>query len=467
MNQQVENPGSNYKSILIIVCMASSLVPFMGSALNLALPYINEDLSLSAIVSAWIPTSYMLSTAIFQIPCARIADMFGRRRLFIWGVFIFMLFSILSGFATSGIALIIYRFLAGIGSAMMFGTSMAILTSAIPPEKRGWALGINTATVYFSLASGPFLGGLLTQYFNWHSIFFVSAAISLFVLTGAIILIKEEWKDETRGIFDSFGSVLYALGLSAFIYGFSTLPHIKGFAFIGIGIIILLYFSYYEKKQHQPVFNIRIFLENRVFKLSSLSALINYSATFAVSFMLSLYLQYVRGLSPRDAGLILIIQSITQAIVSLRSGRLSDKMSATFLATFGMAIILIGLICLCFITESTALYFIAIILMLLGFGFGTFSSPNTNIIMSSVDKQYYSLASATMGTMRLTGQAISMGVAMMAISLTMGDIQISPAVHSQLLSSMRITFIICSILCLIGIYASSVREGKKKNIEKS
>ncbi len=457
----MEPSKNNHKSILIIICMASSLVPFMSSALNLALPYINEDLSLSAIVSAWIPTSYMLSTAIFQIPCARIADMFGRRRIFILGVFIFMIFSILSGFAMSGVTLIIYRFFAGIGSAMMFGTSMAILTSIVPPEKRGWALGINTATVYFSLASGPFLGGLLTQYFNWHSIFLISAFVSLCVLIGAVTLIKEEWKDDVKGKFDNLGSVLYALGLSSFIYGFSTLPHIRGFILIGAGILILMYFSYYEKKQEQPVFNIRIFLENRVFKLSSLSALINYSATFAISFMLSLYLQYIRDLSPRDAGLILITQSITQATVSLRSGRLSDKMSPTILATSGMAIILIGLICLCFITETTNLYFIIGILVLLGFGFGTFSSPNVNIIMSSVDKKHYSLASATTGTMRLTGQAISMGIAMMAISLTVGNVQISPAVHPQLISSMRITFIICSVLCLLGIYASSVREGRK------
>lgn len=450
--------------ILLIICMASSLVPFMSSSLNLALPYINHDLSLSAIVSAWIPTSYMLTTAILQIPAARLADMFGRRKIFIIGVFIFMVFSILSGFALTGATLIIYRCFAGIGSAMMFGTSIAILTSSIPSEKRGWALGINTAVVYFSLACGPFLGGLLTQYFNWHSIFFISAGIALLVLIGAATLIKEEWKDSVKGKFDSMGSVMYALGLSAFIYGFSTLPHVKGFILIGAGILMLLYFSYYEKKQEQPVFNIRMFLGNRVFKLSSLSALINYSATFAVSFMLSLYLQYIRELSPRDAGLVLIMQSITQAIVSLRSGRLSDRMSPTILATSGMAIIFVGLVCLCFITETTSLYFIMGILVLLGLGFGIFSSPNMNIIMSSVDKKYYSMASATTGTMRLTGQAISMGIAMMAISLTVGNIQISPEVHSGLVSSMRITFIICSVLCLIGVYASSVREDKKKNL---
>jgi len=434
----------------------------MSSALNLALPEINRDLSIKATVSVWIPASYMLSTAIFQIPCARIADMFGRRKLFILGVFLFLIFSVLSGLAYSGTTLIIYRFLSGLGSAMMFGTSMAILTSAISKEKRGWALGINAAVVYFSLAAGPFLGGLLTESLGWHSIFFVAAAISLIVLIGSLFLIKEDWKIEQKQKFDTIGSLLYALGLSALIYGFSILPKDLGFALIAAGIIILSSFIFYEKKQEQPVLDIKIFITNRVFRLSSLSALINYSSTFAISFMLSLYLQYVRGLSPVEAGLILITQSIIQSFVSLFAGKLSDKISPSLLATLGMALIAVGLIALCFITETTALYLIALLLLLLGIGFGMFSSPNTNIIMSSVDVKHYGMASATTGTMRQTGQAFSMGVAMMAISLYIGNIEITPAAHDGLMKALKLTFIICAIFCLVGVYTSSTRV--KKNI---
>ncbi|WP_165043277.1 MFS transporter [Dysgonomonas sp. ZJ709] len=455
---------TNTGALLFIICLAASLVPFMGSALNLALPYINEDLSLSAVMSGWVPTSYMLSTAILQIPFARMADMVGRRKVFLAGVTILTIFSVLSGFATTGVSLIIYRFLAGIGSAMMFGTSTAILTASVPNEKRGQALGVIAATVYFSLAAGPFVGGILTQYFNWHSIFFVSAALSLIVAVGGYVIIKDDWKEETKTKFDFVGSLLFVAGLSSLIYGFSRLPHTQGFILIGLGVIVLLYFSHYEKKQEYPVFNIRIFLGNRVFRLSSLSALINYSATFAISFMLSLYLQYVRGLSPRDAGLILITQSVIQAVVSLKSGRLSDKMSATFLASLGMAIIALGLFGLCFISETTNLYYIGAILLLLGLGFGIFSSPNTNIIMSSVEREYYGFASATMGTMRLVGQAFSMGIAIMAISIFIGNVKITPAVHTELIGSMRITFIICLALCLFGVYASLVRE-KRKEVE--
>lgn len=453
---------SNVNAILFVICLSSSLVPFMGSALNLALPYINEDFSINASLSGWIPTSYMLSTAIFQIPCAKFADMIGRRKVFVWGLILFILFTVLSGVASSVVSLIIYRFLSGIGSAMIFGTSAAILMSAIPLQKRGQALGINAATVYFSLAAGPFLGGILTQYWGWQSIFYISALIAFLVLIGALFAIKENWKEERKQTFDITGSALYALGLSAIIYGFTILPAILGFILLVVGIFIMVVFSVYENKQTNPVFNIKVFFENRVFKYSSLSALINYSATFAISFMLSLYLQYVRGLSPRDAGFILIVQSIMMAVVSFASGKLSDKMSASFLSTLGMSIIFVGLIGLCFIGESTNFYIIIALLILIGFGFGVFSSPNMNILMSSVDKQYYGFASATAGTMRLVGQSLSMGIAMMSISLLIGDIKFSAAVHTELMYSMRITFIICSVLCLFGVYASSIGTPKNK-----
>lgn len=460
MQQRNLQTKGGFNRVLFVICMASSLVPLMGSSLNLALPYINESLSLDVVTSSWIPTSYMLFTAIFQVPCARIADMIGRKKVYISGVALFTLFSFLSCLANTGFTLIVYRCLSGIGSAMMFGTSMAILTSAVPPEKRGWAFGINTAVVYSSLAIGPLLGGVLTQYFNWHSIFFVAGIIGLIVVIGSLLVLKEEWKEEVKTKFDLVGSVLYAAGLFALIYGFSELPSVRSFVLIGVGSAILFVFSRYEKTQSYPVFNIRVFLSNRVFKLSSLSALINYSSTSAIAFMLSLYLQYIRGLSPRDAGLILVSQSVVQTVTTLISGRMSDKTSATFLATSGMGIISVGLIGLCFLTATSSLFFLIVLLSLLGLGFGIFSSPNTNIIMSSVDKRDYGMASATIGTMRQTGQAFSMGIAIMAMSVIVGNVQITPTVHAQLLSSMRVVFIICSVLCSIGVYFSSIRERK-------
>lgn len=448
--------------LIFVICLGASLVPFMSSALNLALPEINQSLSLSAVHSGWIQSAYMLSTAIFQIPCAKLADMLGRRKIFLTGVILSLACTLLCSFSVTGTQFIVLRFFMGIGSAMMFGTSMAILLAHVGPEKRGWVLGINTATVYFSLAAGPVLGGILTQHFGWQSIFYVAVSISLLVLVGGIRYIKEDWKEKEKQPFDALGSILYALALSGIIYGFSTLPSWWSLLLLALGILLLILFGMFEKKVRYPVYNIRLFLENRVFRMSSISALINYSATFAVSFILSLYLQYIRGFTPSTAGAILIMQALIQGVVSLKSGSLSDKKSPTMLATLGMSIISAGLLSLVFINENTPILLITLILGTLGFGFGLFSSPNTHVIMSSVEKKDYSMASATTGTMRLAGQSFSMAIAMMAISVTVGNIKITPNVHGLLMDATRITFASCALLCVVGIYTSSVRERKHK-----
>ena len=446
------------KKGLTVICTAAFLVPFMGSALNLALHEIGQEFSMKAVSLTWVTTIYLLSTTIFQVPFARIADIVGRKRVFICGIFVLLISTILCGFASSGAMLIAMRFLSGVGSAMMFGTNIAILTSLFPKEERGKALGINTAVIYSALAAGPFFGGVLTKHFGWHSIFFVSSAIAVAVLFLAIIWLKGEWRESRGESFDIVGAILYGAGIAGLIYGFSTLPGVFSALCLSLGVAILLIFVFYEKRQGFPVFNVKLFGENRLFALSSTAALINYAATFAIVFMLSLYLQSVRDLDAGTAGLILISQACIQSIFSLIAGNLSGRIHPATLATTGMAVIVISLAGLIFITESTPYWFLIILLVLLGIGFGIFSSPNTNLIMSSVEKRYYSQASATTGTMRMTGQAFSMGIAGMAISFYMGDSVIGPESNEQFMQSMRLTFAIFFVLCIIGVYISRRRD---------
>ncbi|MDR0873909.1 MAG: MFS transporter, partial [Prevotellaceae bacterium] len=437
---------------LIVICTAAFLVPFMGSSLNLALPEISDTLSMKAVTLTWLATAYLISTAIFQIPFARLADLLGRKKVFLAGVAIFSLCSFLCGFANSSGMLIALRFLAGIGSAMMMGTNLAILTSLFPPEKRGKALGINTAVVYAALAAGPFVGGMLTHYIGWQSIFFVSAGIGVLVLALSSFFLKGEWVESRGERFDFIGSLLYGAGLAGVIYGFSNLPNVQGIICLAAGVAAFLFFIYFEKRQKYPIFNVRLFSGNRVFALSSLAALINYAATSAIAFMLSLYLQYVKGLDARTAGLILISQACVQSAFSLVAGGLSNRFSASKMATLGMLIIVVGLTGLAFLSADTAYGVIIALLIALGIGFGIFSSPNTNVIMSAVDKKYYTQASATTGTMRLTGQAFSMGIAGMAISCYMGNQKITPALTGVFMQSLQMTFAVFVGLCIVGVW---------------
>jgi MFS family permease len=247
------------------------------------------------------------------------------------------------------------------------------------------------------------------------------------------------------------------------MWGFSKLPSSLGWICIIIALLMAAVFLIFENKVSNPVFDIRLIMRNRVFAFSGIAALINYSATSAIGFFISLYLQYLKGLDARTAGLIMISQPIAMTLLSPVAGKLSDKRNPGAIASIGMGITASGLILLCFITEATPDYFIVLLLLLMGIGFGLFSSPNSNAIMSSVEKRHLGVASGVVGTMRMVGQMMSMGIAMMLISLYIGKQTINPSTYPGLISAMRTGFVIFSILSVLGIFASLARHGKMGN----
>ena len=449
---------TNERIVLIIICLGTFQTPFMGSALNLAMPAIAKSFALDAVAQSWIVSVYLLSSAIFAIPFAKSGDILGRKKIFAGGVFILLFASGGCVISPSFLWFVAFRFLQGLGSSMMFGTGTAILISVFSPKERGKILGINTAVVYFSAAAGPFLGGLLTDSFGWKSIFILNIVVGLLILFGVFKGMRSmEWIETGKDRFDWGGVVIYALGLSSLIYGFARLPHIFGFILTAAGLLLLYLFGVYESKYKFPIFNVKLFTKNKVFRLSSFAALINYAATFGIGYMLSLYLQHIKGYSAPTAGSVLIIQPVTQGVLSILSGRLSDKVNAAKLATSGMALIVVALLLMLMLNEATPVLFLVVGLIILGTGFAFFSSPNMNVIMSSVEKQYFGMASATTGTMRLIGQSFSMGVVTMITSLIVGKVKITSEVHETLMESIHITFIIFAILCSIGVYFSLAR----------
>jgi MFS family permease len=340
---------------------------------------------------------------------------------------------------------------------MIFGTGVAIVTSVFPPGERGRALGIYITAVYIGLSIGPFLGGVMTQYLGWRSIFFVNVPIGATVVLLILTKLKGEWAECKGERFDLIGSVIYGVSVVAAIYGFSVLPNLIGAVLLATGFVGAIIFAIYEMRIPSPVLDITLLTKNRVFAMSNLSALINYSATFAVTFLLSLDLQYTKGFSPEHAGFILVIQPIVMVLVSPIAGRLSDKIESRIVASTGMAFTAIGLFLLIFLTEATSLEYLALILIVLGIGFGLFSSPNTNAIMSSVEKRYYGVASGMNGTMRLLGQMLSMGIAMMIFAIFIGPVEITPEYYPKFILSMHYVFILFTALCTAGIFASLVR----------
>jgi len=445
------------RSVLTVTAFASFLTPFMGSAVNLALPSIGEEFSLNAVTLNWIVSSYMLTTSILLLPAGRAGDILGRRKVFTAGMVVFTLSMILLTF-TPGIRWLIgVRILQGVGGAMMFGTNMAILTSVFPPGERGRAMGINVTAVYAGLASGPFLGGLLTRYLGWRSIFALLIPMGILSLILIRSRMKKEWAEARGERFDWPGAVVYGFAMAALMYGFSKLPDLRGWIITGTGLLLMPLFILREKKAVHPLFDITLISGNRVFAFSSLAALIHYAATSAIGFFLSLFLQYIKDLGPRDAGFVLMAWPVTMTLISPLAGKLSDHHNPGVLASIGMAISTAGLIMLCFLNEHTPVAFIVVILLFMGAGFSLFSSPNSNAIMSSVEKRQLGNASGMLGTMRNVGQTFSMAIALMLLALFMGHETINPGNYPQLMKSMKTGFIVFSFLCFAGVFASLAR----------
>jgi EmrB/QacA subfamily drug resistance transporter len=454
------NDGATKKSTLLVTTLSSFLTPFMASSVTIALPSIASTFEMDAVLLSWVVTSYALTGAIFLVPFGKAADIYGRKKIFQYGIVLFTLSMILLPFSNSGPMLIVLRILQGFGSSMTYSTGFAILTSAFPAGERGKAMGINVAAVYFGLSLGPFLGGFLTQHFGWRSIFIASAPFCLIILYYALSKLKGEWSEATGEKFDLTGSVIYILALASVMYGFTLVPNKVGIGLTLLGVSGILIFIGWESKVESPVLELDLFRRNRIFAFSNLAALVHYSGTFAVTFLLSLYLQYIKGLTPQSAGLVLICQPIVQAIFSPFAGRLSDRIQPRIVASTGMFFTAVGIFFLVFLKETTTLPYIVVSLIVLGFGFSLFSSPNANSVMGSVEKKFFGIASAILSTMRQGGQMLNMAIVTVIFSIYIGRVQITPQYHTLFLKSSKIIFTISVVLCLAGILASLAR-GKR------
>ncbi len=449
-------------SALIVATLTSFMGPFTISSVNVALPSIQTEFSADAVVLSWVATSYLLAVAVFLVPFGKAADIYGRKKIFTTGLVIYTFSSLLAVFSFSMTALIVMRVLQGVGAAMFVTTGMAIITSIFPPARRGKAIGIYVSAVYIGLSVGPFAGGFITRYLGWRSLFAVVVPFGAVSILATLKYLKGEWADARGEKLDIGGSIIYGISILALVYGASLLPRAAALVLITIGLSGFGAFIRYEISIRNPVFEVRLFNQNRVFTFSSLAALINYSATFAITFLISLYLQYIKGIPPQHAGSILIAQPIMMAIFSPLAGRLSDRIEPRLIASIGMIIIALGILSFIFIDTRTSKMLIMITLAILGFGFALFSSPNMNAIMGAVEKKYYGIASGTVATMRLLGQMVSMAIAMVVFSVFIGRKPISPVNYGQFLRSVQVSFLIFALLCLVGILFSLMRGELRK-----
>ena len=457
MTQQVSRSAT-----LLVVCTAHFLMPFMMSAVGVALPVIGREFSASAMQLGLVETTYVLSASIFLLAMGRMGDIYGRRRIFQYGIVLFTLVGGLLSQAWSIESMIAMRFLQGMGGAMVMATTFAIVVSVFPAEERGKALGIAVASVYAGISCGPFFGGALITAFGWRAIFYLAVPLGMLTFVISCLKLRGEWAEAKGEPFDWRGSLVYAAAILLLIVGASNLN--RGawawlMALCGTGGLAL--FLVLESRTEYPVLNVALLRNNRVFAFSNLAALLNYAGTFGVTFFLSLYLQYIKGLNPREAGMILMIQPVVQAIFSPLCGRLADRFSAAGVATAGMGLCATGIGLAAGITAATPLHLIMATLVILGLGFALFSSPNVSVIMGSVAPRYLGVASGLNSTMRTLGMMTSMTIITIIFSIVMAGQAVTAETQPQFLFSMHAALLTFSVLCVIGIFFSIGRIRKQ------
>ena len=451
----------NRSVALAATAVASFLVPFMMSAVGITLPAIQTALSATAVELSWVAGGYMLALSVILLPIGRLADIWGRRRTFLWGTAWFTISTLLVSLAWSIEALLVLRVLQGVGAAMINSTGIAIVTAIYPPKERGRAMGIIVGCVYAGLSVGPLLGGLLTDWAGWRAVFYLCLAPGVLAWILAC-RIDSEWRPARGQSFDLLGAVFYGVFVIACVKGLTGLarPGV-GISLLILSAVALLLFVRRSRSIEHSVLSLGLFTSNRVFTLSSVATMINYAGTFAVGFLLSLYLQVVKGFSPVHAGLTLVIQPAVQALLSPLAGVLSDRFNAAAMATLGMALCGAGLLGLGYIDAASEVWVIGALLALMGLGFALFASPNMSVIMGSVAPKDYSIASSLVATMRTFGMSLSMGIATVVFGFLLHGRQVSLENIPQFLASMRIIFDVCAGLCVAGVFCSLGRVGRR------
>ena len=457
-----QSSGGN-SQILAAAMITSFMTTFMSSALNLSVPSLESYFSVNATYVSWIVSSYTIAVAAMSLPMGKVSDVTSRRTVFLTGIAGFGILSAISIFAPSIGVLVLLRALSGTCAAMIFATNNAILISAFPHSVQGKMLGYSVAATYIGLTAGPVAGGLLNSTFGWRSIFAVSAVISATAFLAAFRAVPKDSLESHVSGADTAGIALYISSIVLSLFGMTglgsgdTAPYM-----LSAGVMILVIFFLHEdrreRKEKSTIMRVSMFRQSRTFTFSCLAALLNYGATFAISYEMSIYLQVILEIPSGKAGLILITMPAAQALLSPFTGSLSDRIRPSVLASIGMGICAVTLLLYSRVDGNSSIFYVITVMAITGIGFALFSSPNTNAILSCVSKKDYGVANSIIATMRTYGQSSGMAIlsSITAVVLGTGTLETSP--HADILHMMHVSFLTFACICVLGLFFSLARD---------
>jgi len=444
---------------LVTVCIAQFMAPFMLTAVGVALPSLGRDLGASAMQLGLIEQLYVVSLAMAMLAFGRLGDIVGQRKVLLPGLALFTGLTCSLGFAGSVEMVLVQRFFQGLGAAMMLSGSLAMVAAAYPPEIRGRKIGLVSACTYAGLSVGPVIGGWVAGHFGWRFVFLMSVPLGLCATAMCLFGVRQGKAAASGEGMDWPGAAAYAASVGLIMLGAAHAREMPlGPAMIGGGLIGLACFLRLQAKTPCPLLDVSLLRHNRFFTLSCLAALGNYAATFGITFLMSLYLQYAKGLPPRLAGLALLCQPVMQVIASPVAGRLAERFAPAKLATVGMLVSSAGLLaCAAGIGQDTPLWLLGLELAVIGTGFGLFITPNSTAIMGSVKKRQFGLASGMVASMRTLGMAVSMTSVTLIFALLMGESAIGPDTLPAFLTSMRLGLTAFAAYSCLGVILSLLR----------
>lgn len=448
-------------AILLAVGVGTFMGALDGSIVNTILPIVRQEFNAGITTIEWVVTIYLLTVGGLLLTFGRLGDLRGNKPVYLSGFGLFILGSILCGWASSTDWLIGARTLQALGAAMLAANSPAILTKGFPAQERGRALGIQSMMTYLGLTIGPSLGGWLAASYGWRSVFYVNVPVGLLALLFGAVFIPREPPPEVRERFDLPGAALFSLGVIFLLYSLSVGPSwgwgsTNVILLFGGSALLLGAFVLVEQRAASPMLDLSLF-RSRTFSVATTSAVLNYVALFGVVFLMPFYLIQGRGLSPAQAGLVMTAYPAIMALSAPLSGMLSDRIGSRLLSSLGMGLMGVGLLLLARLQPDTAYLRIVGPLGVVGLGTGIFISPNSSALMGSAPRDRQGIAAGILATARSTGMVIGVGVAgAIFASLTMGA-AISPP-DPAWFSAITAAFLAMAIVAFAGCAIAALRQ---------
>ncbi|KJR49278.1 MDR-type permease [Desulfosporosinus sp. I2] len=407
MFENIKNSPNYRWYVLATVAIGTFMATLDSSIVNVALPTISSQLNSDLSTLQWVVTAYLLTITSLLPVFGRLADLFGRKRVFGLGFLVFIFGSALCGLAENIWFLVATRVLQAIGAAMLMSNSAAIITAIFPPKERGKALGLTGTVVALGSLTGPALGGILIGLAGWRSIFYINIPIGLIGFAAVLLILPKDVPSNDKESFDFLGASSFTLGMILVLlgitngekWGWSSFPILLSLV---LGIASLLLFALTERKVKHPMIDLSLF-RNRPFLIGNLSGGLSFTAMFANNMILPFYLQGILHYKPAQVGMLLMVFPIVMAIVAPISGNASDKFGPLVLTTSGLVITGLGLLYFSTLSATANFYHILPGSILTGLGAGMFQSPNNSSVMSSVPPQKLGVAGGINSLVRNLG----------------------------------------------------------------